>query len=65
MVSYLSFIVLIANDSERFVTQFQSMKPKVHIPLVQMFRLVRTLMIKFVKSKLLMEEKDSEKIRNH
>ena len=34
------------------------MKPKVHILHAQAFKLVRTLMIKFVKSKLLIEEKE-------
>ena len=52
-VPYISFIAFIANDFEQFLTMFQSTRSMIHILHTEMTRLLRTLMSKFVKSKLL------------
>ena len=56
-IPYLSFIAFIANDFEQFLTKFQSSRPMIHVLHSEMVRLVRTLMTKFVKSRLLVDDK--------
>ena len=41
---------------------FQPMKPKIHLLYSEMIELIRTLMSKFVKSKLLYDEQNGSKI---
>ena len=52
-VLHLSFITFIAND---FLITFQLMTPRIHLLCREMVRLIRTLMSKFVKSRLLVDE---------
>ena len=61
-VPYLPFIAFIANDFERFLTMFQSMKPMIHILHSEMVKLIRTLMNKFVKSRLFVDEVDGNRV---
>lgn len=61
-VPYLAFIAFIANDFERFLTMFQSMKPMIHILHSEMIKLVRNLMNKFVKSRLLVDVVDGKRV---
>ena len=61
-VPYLSFIATIANDFERFLTMFQSMTPRILLLYTEMVRLIRTLMRKFVKSRLLVDRMDGKKV---
>ena len=57
-VPYLLFIAIIANDFEHFLVMFQSM---IHLLYTEMVQLIRTLMSKFVKSRLLVDEIDGKK----
>ena len=61
-VPYLSFIATIANDFERFLTMFQLMTPRILLLYTEMVRLIRTLMSKFVKSRLLVDRIDGKKV---
>lgn len=61
-IPYISFIAFVASDFERFLTMFQSTRPMIHILHSEMTRLLRTLMSKFVKSKLLVDDKDNKKV---
>ena len=60
-VLYLSFITFITNDFECFLITFQSMTPRNHLLYTEMIWLIRTLMSKFLKSRLMINEIDGKK----
>ena len=61
-VPYTSFDGFIANDFEHFLIKFQSMAPRIYLLYTEMVRLIKTLISKFVKSRLLVGEMNFTKV---
>ena len=61
-VPYTSFDAFIANDFEHFLIKFQSLAPRIYLLYTEMVRLIKTVMSKFVKSRLLVDEMNFTKV---
>ena len=60
-VAYIAFVAYLANDFEIFLKTFQSMETRIHILYSEMSKLLTSMMSKFIKSRILVDNNKQPK----